>query len=92
MKTYYVYIMSSINQTLYVGITNNLFRRVFEHRMKLNEGFTEKYQIYKLVYAEYYTNVQEAIRREKQIKKWRREKKIKLIEKDNPDWVDLARN
>lgn len=86
---YYVYIMSSFTRTLYVGMTNNLSRRVWEHKNKLVPGFTEKYNITSLVYAEECTEVLDAIAREKQIKKWRREKKVTLIESINPQWQEL---
>ena len=76
MKSYYVYIMTNKSKTLYVGMTNNLERRVYEHKNKLIEGFTKKYNINKLVYYETFDNVNDAIRREKQIKGWLRIKKI----------------
>ncbi len=91
MKTYYVYIMTNKkNGTLYIGVTGNLERRVYEHKQKLIEGFTKKYNLHKLVYYESGTDVSSAITREKQLKKWLRKWKIELIEKENPDWVDLA--
>jgi putative endonuclease len=91
MKTYYVYILASKrNGTLYVGITNNLTRRIFEHKSGLIEGFTKKYLIDKLVYFESTTDVNDAILREKRLKKWKRQWKIELIEKSNPDWRDLS--
>jgi putative endonuclease len=87
---FYVYIMSCpSNSTIYVGVTNNLKRRCFEHKNKLNEGFTKKYNIIKLVYFEHHTNINEAIKREKQIKKWNRAWKNALIEKENPNWEEL---
>jgi len=73
-----------------VGITNNLERRLYEHKNKLIEGFTKKYNLDKLVYFEHTTDVNSAIRREKEIKKWRREKKNNLIESLNPDWAELT--
>jgi len=91
MKTYYVYILASKrNGTLYVGITNNLTRRVFEHKSGLIERFTKKYSIDKLVYFESTADVNEAILREKRLKKWNRQWKIDLIKKLNPDWRDLS--
>ena len=90
MKQYFVYIMASKSKTLYTGMTNNLERRVYEHKHKLVPGFTARYNINRLVYYEQTTNVRSAIEREKQIKAWRREKKIKLIESMNPEWKDLS--
>jgi putative endonuclease len=90
MKNYYVYIITNKSKTLYVGMTNNLNRRMFEHKNKIIEGFTKKYNIDKLVYFETFTNAYEAIRREKQIKGWLRIKKINLIEEMNPGWNDLG--
>ena len=90
MKNYYVYIITNKSKTLYVGMTNNLNRRLFEHKNKIIEGFTKKYNIDKLVYFETFTNAYEAIRREKQIKGWLRIKKINLIEEMNPAWNDLS--
>ena len=90
MKNYYVYIITNKSKTLYVGMTNNLNRRMFEHKNKIIEGFTKKYNIDKLVYFETFTNAYEAIRREKQIKGWLRIKKINLIEEMNPGWNDLS--
>jgi len=89
-KQYYVYILASKkNGTLYIGVTNNLIKRIYEHKNNFVEGFTKKYNVHLLVYYEIYDNVKEAILREKRIKKWKREWKIKLIEKMNPNWVDL---
>ena len=90
VKTYYVYIMTNRSKTLYVGITSELVRRVYEHKLKLLEGFTKKYNITKLVYFENTTDVVAAISREKQIKGWLRRKKIALIESVNPSWKDLS--
>jgi putative endonuclease len=88
---YYVYLLANWNnKVLYVGVTNNLERRLYEHKNKLVEGFTKKYNVNKLVYYEMTSDVNAAIRREKEIKKWRREKKNKLIEKLNPNWLDLS--
>ena len=89
-KNYYVYIMANRSRALYVGMTNNLERRVYEHRNKLYEGFTSRYNVTLLVYCEAFSDVREAIAREKQVKDWRREKKIALIESLNPSWRDLS--
>jgi putative endonuclease len=91
MKQFYVYIMSNRKDgTLYTGMTNDLERRVFEHKKKLYEGFTKKYNLTKLVYFEDTNSALSAIEREKQIKGWLRSKKIKLIEEMNPEWKDLS--
>jgi putative endonuclease len=90
MKTYYVYIMASVSRTLYTGVTNNLERRVLEHRRKLLRGFTARYNINRLVHFEIFGEVLDAIGREKQIKSWGRMKKIALIESANRDWKDLG--
>jgi len=82
--------MTNNSRTLYTGITANLIRRVYEHKNKLIEGFTQKYNITKLVHYEITTDVQVAIQREKQIKEWLRKKKIALIEAANPEWKDLS--
>ena len=88
---YYLYILTNKkNGTLYIGISNNLERRLFEHKNRLVEGFTKKYGLDKLVYFETYQYVNDAIKREKNMKKWKRQWKINLIEKDNPDWDDLS--
>ena len=81
--------MTNLSRTLYTGVTNNLVRRVYEHKNKLIEGFTKKYNITRLVYFEVFNNIEDAIRREKQIKGWVRKKKIELIESVNPEWKDL---
>ena len=87
---YYIYIMASKrNGTLYIGVTNNLLKRVYEHKNDLVEGFTKKYGVHRLVYYEQTEDVKSAIQREKRLKKWKREWKIDLIEQMNPDWVDL---
>ena len=91
MKQYYVYIMTNKSGTLYTGVTNNLTRRVFEHKHHLVDGFTKKYNITKLVYYEETNDVREAIAREKQIKGWLRKKKIAIIEAMNPEWEDLSK-
>jgi putative endonuclease len=92
-KTYYIYILASKrNGTLYIGVTNDLERRIVEHKTKMFEGFTEKYDVNMLVYFEDFGDVDLAIVREKQIKKWNRKWKLRLIEKFNPEWKDLSRN
>lgn len=90
MKKYYVYIMASKSRVLYTGVTNNLERRVYEHKNKLVEGFTSKYNVNRLVFFEETTDVYAALNREKQIKGWLRSKKIALIESVNPQWKDLS--
>jgi putative endonuclease len=90
MHQYYVYIMTSTTQRLYIGVTNNLERRTFEHKQGLTRGFTSKYKIHRLVYYEYFNDVRYAIQREKQLKGWRRQRKINLIESINPQWRDLV--
>jgi len=90
-KHYYVYILASLSGTLYIGITNNLERRMVEHKEDLIAGFTKHYGVSRLVYFEVYSDVRNAIRREKQLKGWRRQKKIALIRSTNPSWKDLAR-
>ena len=90
MNQYYIYIMTNASRTLYVGVTNNLERRVWEHKHKLVPGFTSKYNITQLVYVETFNEIREAIAREKQIKGWLRVKKIGLIESVNPKWSDLS--
>ncbi len=89
-KQYYVYIMASKSRVLYVGMTNDLQRRVEQHKQKLVEGFTQKYNITRLVYYETTNDVHAAIAREKQIKGWRRSKKTDLVESTNPTWSDLS--
>jgi putative endonuclease len=90
MKQYYVYIMASRSRVLYTGITNDLIKRVFEHKNRLIGGFTKKYNVINLVYYEVADDVQAAIQREKQVKGWLRKKKIALIEAMNPEWKDLS--
>ncbi len=87
---YYVYIMTNVSRTLYIGVTNDLERRVYEHKYKVMPGFTERYNIARLVYFEETPDVNSAIAREKQLKGWRRNKKIALIEAQNPTWEDIA--
>lgn len=89
-RQYYVYIMTNKSRTLYTGVTNNLERRVYEHKQKFVPGFTARYNITRLVYFEATRDVYAAIAREKQIKGWLRSKKIALIESVNPDWQDLS--
>ncbi len=90
MATYYVYIMTNASGTLYTGVTNNLERRAYEHKLKLAEGFTKRYNLTRLVYFEETDNVSVAIEREKQIKGMLRSKKISLITSINPKWKDLS--
>ena len=88
---YYVYILTNIYRTVfYTGITNDLFRRIIEHKIKINEGFTNDYNVNRLVHYELFFNINDAITREKRLKRWNRQWKINLIEKTNPDWKDLA--
>src|SRR5882724_8304110 len=90
MKQYFVYFMSSKSRRLYVGITSKLYKRVFQHKNKLLPGFTARYNFDMLVYYEEFSQVASALTREKEIKGWRREKKLKLILAQNPDWADLS--
>ena len=90
MRSYYVYIMTNRSGTLYVGVTNNLIRRAYEHREHLAPGFTDKYNMDRLIYFEETTDVLAALEREKQIKRWRQEKKINLIESVNPEWETIV--
>ena len=90
MQQYYVYIMTSRNRTLYIGVTRDLTRRVFEHKQQLTTGFTKKYKVSSLVFFETTSDVEVAIAREKQLKGWRRSKKVALIESENPGWNDLS--
>jgi putative endonuclease len=89
-RTYYVYILASKSRRLYIGMTNDLSRRIWEHKNKVVEGFTKQYNIDRLVYFEETSDVRSAIEREKQLKGWGREKKITLIETINAAWEDLA--
>jgi putative endonuclease len=90
MKNYYVYLLASKKRgVLYIGVTNNLRRRVTEHKEKINPGFTKRYNVDKLVYFDSFTSIVNAIKYEKQMKKWLRRWKIELIEKTNPEWKDL---
>ena len=90
MRTYYVYIMASRSRALYTGVTRDLTRRVSEHKQKLVPGFTSRYNMTRLVYFEDFRDVRAAIAHEKEIKGWRRSKKIALIESRNPVWLDLS--
>ena len=92
MTRYYVYILTSKENTaLYVGVTNDLRRRLIEHKNELADGFTKRYHLHKLMYYEEYSEINDAISREKQLKGWSRRKKNALIEKRNPDWDDWGR-
>jgi putative endonuclease len=87
---YYVYLLASKKHgTLYLGVTNDIVRRVYEHRTKAVAGFTSRYDVDKLVWFEIHVTAEAAITREKELKKWRRDWKIRLIEESNPEWVDL---
>jgi len=90
MKDCFIYILANESKTLYIGVTNDLSRRIYEHKNKLIDGFTKKYNITKLVYFEVFKNIEDAIRREKQLKNWHRQWKINLIEKSNKEWKDLS--
>ena len=90
-KQYYVYILTNkSNNVLYIGVTNNLIRRMFEHKNKLLEGFTKKYNLTKLIHFEITEDAESAIRREKQLKNWHRDWKMNLINQYNPEWKDLS--
>ena len=89
-RQYYVYILASKRRTLYIGVTNDLERRVYEHKHQLVEGFTKKYNIHHLVYYEATGNVESVISREKHLKGWLRRRKVELIESVNPSWDDLS--
>lgn len=89
-KQYYLYILASKkNGVLYIGVTNDLIRRVWEHKHNILKGFTRKYHVHKLVYYDVFDDINEAIYREKQMKKWKRQWKINLLEKNNKQWRDL---
>jgi putative endonuclease len=92
VKTLYVYIIASRSGTLYVGVTNDIRRRVYEHKQHLIPGFTAKYNVDRLLYVDKIADPASAINREKQIKRWRREKKVALIDSENPEWNDLSRD
>jgi putative endonuclease len=89
-RHYHVYMMANEARMIYTGVTNDIERRVFEHKSKLEDGFTKRYNMTRLVYMEDYSDIVDAIHREKQIKGWLRRKKVALIEDDNPLWQDLA--
>lgn len=88
-KQYYIYIIGNNNLTLYIGVTSNLIKRIYEHKKEFVDGFSKKYRLHKLLYFEVYTDIKEAIKREKQLKNWHREWKLNLIQKDNPKFEDL---
>jgi putative endonuclease len=93
MRTFYVYILASMKGgTLYIGVTNDIARRVFEHRNSDRRSFTGRYRVHRLVYFETFATAYEAIAREKSLKRWPRQWKIDLIERDNPEWFDLYRS
>lgn len=93
MNSYYVYILASKKDgVLYTGVTDNLVRRIHEHKQELHQGFTKKYYVKKLVYFEETPDIKSAIKREKLLKRWKRDWKIELIEKSNPNWDDLYSN
>ncbi|MGG6232050.1 GIY-YIG nuclease family protein [Tenacibaculum sp. SDUM215027] len=90
---YYIYIITNKKEgVLYIGVINNLERRIFEHKNKLVKGFSSKYNLDKLIYFEEYQFIEEAIKREKNMKKWKRAWKTNLVIKENPNWEDLAKN
>ena len=91
-RTFYVYIMASPSGTLYVGMTSDIKQRVWQHKEKLTKGFTQKHNITRLLYAETFGDPMSAIAREKQIKAYRREKKVALIDSENPEWNDLSKD
>ena len=89
--TYYVYIMSNKRRgTLYIGVTNSISKRSYEHKTAIMDSFTKRYKLHKLIYVEQFERVEEAITREKQLKRWHRQWKINLIESVNPSWVDYS--
>ncbi|MBN1378160.1 MAG: GIY-YIG nuclease family protein [Gammaproteobacteria bacterium] len=89
-REFYVYILASRkNGTLYIGVTSNLIKRIWEHKNNQADGFTKKYQVHQLVYYERHESAESAIHREKRLKEWQRQWKIELIEAGNPDWRDL---
>jgi len=89
--SYAVYIVASRSRTLYIGVTSDLRKRIFQHKRREHDGFTERYNCDRLVFFEIYQDVNKAIAREKQLKRWRREKKLALIMQMNPTWIDLSR-
>jgi putative endonuclease len=90
VKTYTVYILTNTSRMLYIGVTGDLDRRMWEHKRKFIPGFTSQYNLHSLVYLELYANVKAAIAREKELKRWGRSKKLSLIRSTNPSWTDLA--
>ena len=92
MRVYCVYVMASRSRVLYTGVTNDLARRVNEHKLGRPTGFTSRYRITRLVYFEEFADIRDAIAREKQIKSWTRSRRVKLVERRNPTWVDLAQD
>ena len=91
MNQYFVYMLTNLNdKVMYIGVTNNLERRLYEHKNELIDGFTKTYHVHKLVYFEETSDVNAALEREKQMKRWRREKKNALVETMNPTWRDLS--
>src|SRR4051812_41594401 len=89
-RTFFVYLLASdVRGTLYIGVTSDLLKRVWEHKNKVVPGFTARYGVERLVWHEPHATVEAAIRREKQIKEWKRDRKMNLIERDNPHWIDL---
>ncbi len=91
-KSYYIYILTNNSETLYIGITSNIIKRLWEHQNKVVKGFTEKYNITKLIHFEEYSDPENAILREKQLKNWSRTKKLSLIKKTNPNFEELMIN
>lgn len=89
MSAYYIYIIGNDRPTLYIGVTNNLIRRIYEHKQEFVAGFTKKYHLKKLLYFETFSFIEDALNREKQLKHWEREWKINLIKSQNPDFIDL---
>ena len=90
MKTYYVYIVASRSLVLYIGVTNDLQRRIYEHKSKIFQGFTERYDVNRLMYLETFGDIEQAIHREKQLKGWSRTKKLTLIKTVNPDLKEIV--
>ncbi len=91
-RTFYVYILSNRTHRLYIGVTNDLERRVYEHQLRLYPGFTRRYYLNRLVYFEEFSEIRTAIARDKELKGWLRSRKIALIESENPKWSDLSRD
>jgi putative endonuclease len=89
-RRFYVYILANVSRTLYIGFTNDIQKRIWQHRQKQSDSFTRDYNITMLVYLEQFERADDAITREKQLKNWRRDKKVWLIERENPNWIDLA--